>query len=87
MRGFTYALAEGEARPERVILMNGGVRLAVEGSESLPNLRRLAEVGVDVMACGTCLDYYKLKDKLAVGRVTNMYEIAELLMAGNVLSP
>lgn len=80
MRGFIYTLTEAEVPPLRVILMNAGVKLAVEGSESLPNLRRLEEMGVEVLACGTCLDYFKLAP--AVGRVTNMYEIAGHLLQG-----
>ena len=87
MRGFIYALSEGGEKPSRIILMNGGVRLAVEGSECLANLRRLAHDGTEILVCGTCLDYFKLKDRLAVGRVSNMYEITELLMKGNVLRP
>jgi intracellular sulfur oxidation DsrE/DsrF family protein len=66
--------------------MNGGVRLAVEGSEALVNLRRLTDRGVEILACGTCLEFYQLKDALAVGRVTNMYEIAGLLLQGRTLS-
>ena len=86
MRGFLYTLTEAEILPARVILMNGGVRLAVEGSDSLVNLRRLADRGVEVLACGTCLEFYQLKDALAVGRVTNMYEIAGLLLQGGTIS-
>lgn len=86
MRGFLYSLTEGETLPARIILMNGGVRLAVDGSDSLINLRRLADQGVEVLACGTCLEFYELKDSLAVGRVTNMYEIAGLLLQGGVVS-
>jgi selenium metabolism protein YedF len=86
MRAFLYTLTEAEAVPARIILMNGGVRLAVEGSESLVNLRRLVERGVEVLACGTCLEFYQLKDALAVGRVSNMYEIAGLLLQGRTLS-
>lgn len=86
MRGFLYALAEAEAQPRRVIFMNSGVRLAVEGSESLDNLRRLSASGVEILACGTCLDFFKVKDKLAVGRVSNMYEIAGFLLEGRTLS-
>jgi intracellular sulfur oxidation DsrE/DsrF family protein len=62
------------------------VRLAVDGSDSLVNLRRLADQGVEVLACGTCLEFYGLKDSLAVGRVTNMYEIAGLLLQGGAVS-
>jgi selenium metabolism protein YedF len=86
MRGFVYTLTESDALPARIILMNGGVRLAVEGSESLKNLSRLAERGVEILACGTCLEFYHLKESLAVGRVSNLYEIAELLLQGRTLS-
>ena len=86
MRGFLYTLTEAEVPPRRIILMNGGVRLAVEGSDSLVNLRRLAGQGVEVLACGTCLEFLGLKDALAVGRVSNMYEIADLLLQGPTLT-
>jgi selenium metabolism protein YedF len=85
MRAFLYTLTESEALPARIILMNGGVKLAVEGSDSLINLRRLAERGVEILACGTCLEFYQLKDALAVGRVSNMYEIAGLLLQGRTV--
>jgi selenium metabolism protein YedF len=87
MRGFIYALAESGEKPSLIILMNGGVRLVVEGSECLANFRRLAQDGAEILVCGTCLDFFKLKDKLAVGRVSNMYEITEQLMKGKVLRP
>jgi len=85
MRGFLYALAEGEEAPLRIILMNGGVKLAVAGSDSLGNLHRLADRGVEVLACGACLDFFQLQGALEVGRVSNMYEIAGLLLQGRVL--
>lgn len=85
MRAFLYTLTEAEAAPARIIFMNGGVRLAVEGSEALVNLKRLAERGVEILACGTCLEFLGLKDALAVGRVSNMYEIADLLLQGPTL--
>lgn len=86
MRGFLSALAEASPLPGRVILMNGGVRLAAEGSAALTGLAKLAELGVEILACGTCLDFYKIKDKLAVGRVSNMFEISGLLLEGKTLS-
>jgi selenium metabolism protein YedF len=86
MKGFIFALAESDAPPKRIIFMNSGVRLAVKGSESLANLLRLESRGVEILACGTCLDYYKVKDSLAVGRVSNMYEIAGFLLEGRTLS-
>ena len=86
MRGFLYTLTESGEPPLRIILMNGGVRLAVEGSDSLVNLRRLADQGVEILACGTCLEFYGLNHALAVGRISNMYEIADLLQQGHTLT-
>lgn len=75
MRNFLYSLAREESRPVAVLLSNGGVRLACEGSESLDDLRLLAENGVAVKACGTCLDYLHLKDSLVVGEVGTMPDL------------
>jgi selenium metabolism protein YedF len=86
LRGFLHTLTEAEGLPSRIIFMNAGVRLAVEGSESLLALRKLAQQGVEILACGTCLEFYGLKDLLAVGRVTNLYEIAGFLLQGRTLS-
>ncbi|HWQ09118.1 MAG TPA: sulfurtransferase-like selenium metabolism protein YedF [Holophaga sp.] len=86
MRAFLYTLTESDIVPQRLLLMNGGVLLAIEGSEHLVNLKRLADLGVEILACGTCLEFYKVKEKLAVGRVSNMQEIAGFLLEGNALS-
>lgn len=72
MRNFVYSLARAEARPARVMLMNAGVKLAVEGSEVLDDLRLLEEAGVQVKVCGTCLDFFGLKERLAVGEIGDM---------------
>ena len=79
MKGFVFALAKQETPLETVLLYNGGARLSCEGSESLEDLKSLDERGVKVLTCGTCLNYYGLGDKLSVGTVTNMYEIADIL--------
>lgn len=85
MKGFLYALARLETPPRTVVFFNGGAHLTCEGSESLEDLRLLAESGTEILTCGTCLDFYGLKDKLAVGGVTNMYRITELLTSGAVV--
>lgn len=88
MKGFVYALTELDAPPATVLLYNGGVKLAVEGAETVADLRLLAQNGAEVLACGTCLNHYGLTDRLAVGTVTNMYVIAETLaQAGKVIRP
>lgn len=82
MRGFLYTLTEADHTPQQLILMNSGVKLAVTGSDSLANLQKLAERGVEVLACGTCLEFYGLTAALGVGSLTNMYEIAGHLLEG-----
>jgi selenium metabolism protein YedF len=72
MRSFVYSLARAESRPERLLFMNGGVRLTCEGSEVLDDLRAMADAGTVVRSCGTCLDFLHLKEKLAVGEVGDM---------------
>lgn len=73
------SLAGQEVPPEALIFINTGVYLSTEGSPVLEQLQKMSAGGTTVLSCGTCLDYYKLKEKLAVGRVSNMYEILERL--------
>ncbi|WP_077611528.1 sulfurtransferase-like selenium metabolism protein YedF [Clostridium sp. Marseille-P2415] len=88
MKGFVYALTKLEKLPETVLLYNGGARLSVEGSQSLEDLKNLEAQGVEILTCGTCLNYYELTDKLKVGSITNMYEIAEKMAgARSVIRP
>ena len=88
MKGFLYAVSQLEVLPRTVLFYNGGARLTAEGSDSLEDLRNMAEQGVEILTCGTCLNYYGLQDKLAVGGVTNMYAIVEkLAQAGKVVKP
>ena len=87
IRSFFHTLGEVEPRPDRIILFNTGVRLACEGSAVLDDLCALEAEGVEILACGTCLGYFELKEKLAAGRVSNMYEIAEAILgAGKVVN-
>ena len=87
MRNFLHTLSEVSPRPERVILVNSGVKLVIEGSEVLDDLRALEEQGTKILACGTCLGYYEIKDKVAVGRISNMYDIASMLLgAGKIVA-
>lgn len=76
MKNFLYTLARQEELNLRCIsLINSGVSLACEGSESIEDLQLLARRGVHIQACGTCLDFYQLKDKLIVGQVGTMQSI------------
>lgn len=87
IRGLMHTLAEGNRRPSTLIFVNSGVKLVTADSPVLEDLRSLASQGVEILACGTCLGYYELKDKVAVGQVSNMYSIVEAMLdADKVLS-
>ena len=71
-----------------MLFYNGGAKLTVEGSASLEDLKSLQAQGVEILTCGTCLNFYGLSDKLAVGEVTNMYAIVEKLNgASHIVKP
>lgn len=87
MRAFFHSLGESDRLPDSIYFLNSGVKLVLEGSPVLEDLRALRGKGTEVYACGTCLDYYGAKDRVRVGEVTNMYSIAEaLLSAGRVVN-
>lgn len=86
VKGFIYTLTEFENKPKSLIFINGGIKLTTEGSEVLDDLKILKEAGVEIISCGTCLDYYGVADKLEIGEISNMYDIAErLLNASNTI--
>ncbi len=78
MKGFIFAVSQLEELPRTILFYNGGARLTAEGSDSLEDLKAMESQGVQIMTCGTCLDYYGLKEKLQVS-VTNMYTIVETM--------
>jgi selenium metabolism protein YedF len=81
IRALVHTLTEIEPLPETIILFNAGVKLAAEGSPLLDDLQALQDQGIEILVCGTCLGYYDLKEKLAVGVVSNMYDIAETMLS------
>ncbi len=86
MKSFIHTLTDLSKPPTTLIFFNTGVKLTVSGSEVLDDLEDLSKKGVTILVCGTCLGYFEIKDKLAVGRVSNMYEIAEsMLKAGKII--
>jgi selenium metabolism protein YedF len=88
LRSFLKTLEQLERMPDAIIFYNSGVRLCCEGSLLLEDLRALEQAGVDIIACGTCLNYFRIADRLAVGRVTDMLEIASrLAAAGSIVRP
>ena len=78
MKSFQYALNQVE-NISHLVFMNSGVFLTTEGSEVLDLIKAEEENGVEVLSCGTCLDFYGIKERLAVGKVTNMYTAVEVV--------
>lgn len=88
MRAYIHALTEIDKKPDTIIFYNRGVLLLEEGSDYLDDLRTLEESGVNILVCGTCVNYFNLAEKIRAGRISNMYEIAERLIgAEKVVMP
>ena len=88
LRSFLKTQTELEQKPDAILFYNDGVKLCCEGSYLIDDLRELEAAGVEIIACGTCLNYFELADQLRVGRVTDMLEIAgRLADAGSIVRP
>lgn len=85
MKAFVFALTRQDQLPETILCYNTGAYLTCEGADTLQDLKDLEAEGVTVLTCGTCLDFYGIKDKLAVGSVTNMYDIVERMEAARTI--
>jgi len=85
MKAFLKTLLDLETKPYRLILVNSGVQLASEGSKVLEIMEALSEKGVEILSCGTCIDFYELKGKMRVGAITNMYDIIQSMLEADCL--
>lgn len=88
IRSFVHTLLQLKPRPDMIICYNSGVKLAVKDSAVLDDLQQLAKNGVDILVCGTCINYFELGGQVAAGHISNMYDIAEAMAgAGRLLRP
>ncbi|HKL25816.1 MAG TPA: sulfurtransferase-like selenium metabolism protein YedF [Desulfuromonadales bacterium] len=88
MKNFIFTLVEGDSLPDLMLFVNTGIKLTVGGSDVLEPLEQLAEQGVEIASCGLCLEYFELKESLAVGRISNMLETVNALnTAGRLIRP
>ena len=87
LEGFIYALTEQDVLPKFVVCYNSGVKLTTENEKTVNDLKALASQGCEVLSCGLCLDFYRLKEKLKVGTPTNMYRITEIMRTYFVVRP
>jgi selenium metabolism protein YedF len=81
MGAFLRKLWAREDKPEAIICYNSGVKLMAQGSAVLDAMMGLYDAGVDILACGTCVDFYNLNSDIAAGRISNMDEISSILMS------
>ena len=86
MKSLLYtAVQASEFLPHYIVLLNSGVKLTLPDAPTITHLRQLETLGVEIVSCGTCLDFYNIKDQSSIGRVTNMYEIYELLCSHEII--
>ncbi len=88
IKGFIKTIKDVDPKPRRMIFVNSGIFLTTEGSEVIDALKELEEMGIEILSCGTCLDFFNRKDKLEVGLASNMFDITSALMqADKVVIP
>jgi intracellular sulfur oxidation DsrE/DsrF family protein len=80
-----HQLCGASRKPQAIVFYNSGVKLLVSGSPVLDVLRQLERDGVDLVACGTCVDFYQLRSSIAAARVSDMREIVTMLMASSTV--
>ena len=79
MKMFLYTISESSDYPKSILFMNDGVKVPTLNNQAIEHLKELEEVGVELLVCGACLNFYELQEKLSVGNVSNMYEIVEAM--------
>jgi selenium metabolism protein YedF len=80
IKAFIATIKDLSVQPRTICFMNSGVKLTVKGAETLPYLKELEARGIDLLVCGTCLNYFNLKEQLEVGKISNMYDISETML-------
>ena len=88
MRAYIKTLKNINPLPAKIFFYNSGVKITATESDLIAPLKELTDLGVEIFSCGTCLDFFNLKDDLLVGQVTNMFEIMDAVaQAAKVVSP
>jgi len=88
VKGFIHTLLEAERRPDTIIFYNSGVKLASAGSDTAGDLSELEKKGTDIMICGTCANFFNIKESIGAGHISNMYDIVNSLSgASKIIKP
>ena len=85
MKTFWVCMVEADVKPSIIYFINSSVKMVTNDSVHLDNIKKLADLGVEIAACGICLDYYGLKDQVGVGSITNMYAITDAIVGENLV--
>lgn len=85
MKTFWVCMLEADIKPSKIYFINSSVKMVVNDSVHLENIKKLADLGVEIAACGICLDYFGVKEELGVGSITNMYAITDSILGENVV--
>lgn len=80
IKAYIATIKDLSVQPRTICFMNSGVKLTIKGAETLPYLKELEEKGIEILVCGTCLNYFNLKEQLGVGKISNMYDISETML-------
>ena len=80
MKAFIATIKDLSVQPRTICFMNSGVKLTINGTDTVPYLKDLEEKGVELLVCGTCLNYFNIKEQLSAGKISNMYDIAETML-------
>jgi selenium metabolism protein YedF len=85
---FIKAIKDLDILPKKIVFYNKGVTLGSEGSPVLEDLKEIEKMGVGLLLCATCVRFYSLEEKIRVGSLSNMFEIAHIMAsAGNIIKP
>ena len=85
MKTFWVCMLEADVKPSKIYFINSSVKMVVNDSIHLENIKKLADLGVEIAACGICLDFFGIKDELGVGSITNMYAITDSILGDNIV--
>jgi selenium metabolism protein YedF len=81
LKAFIATVKNLSIQPGTICFMNSGVKLTIKGAETLDHLRELESRGIEILVCGTCLNYFGLTEVLGVGKISNMYDISETMLS------
>ncbi|WP_252232198.1 sulfurtransferase-like selenium metabolism protein YedF [Clostridium sp. ZBS15] len=83
MKMYFYTMTESDDLPKSILFMNEGVKIPSLNEQVVEHLKDLEKKGVEILVCGTCLNFYGLEEELKVGKVSNMYEISNYMKAAS----